>query len=227
MDPKDELAELLFSLLEELHTDTEDINSIKEEVDKLKDILHVNPGDIDSISSMQYNIKLLQEEQLRISSQLANFSENDFNLIKGEVIDDERIKLLESKLQMLEGRSLNAASGLQSDNDAIDIVLRERKSWHTKMTIIILTLIIVLGFILIKMDLSSIRLGIVALIVSPFIVAMFVVDRNLKRLNLDSILNIASDNTKGESSKKNNNNRYNKSNEQFFTKEDLVEVSLP
>lgn len=195
---RQELAQEIFKLIEDIEHAEDIIKDIKEETQAIKESLKADSGNIDKISSIQYNISLIQEEQLRLAKVVANMSEsNDFTLVKDEVIDNstmstiiDRIQKLENEIKIFkDSRNIDTFSGdLSSLSDTLtakSILKKEITRWQSIIIGILVFLAFIsfyfFGFVFSKQD-STNGILIYFIAVVPFSIAMYMVNNHIKRL---------------------------------------------
>ncbi|RAX51377.1 hypothetical protein CCY99_09190 [Helicobacter sp. 16-1353] len=195
---REELAEAVFKLIEDLGYAEDLIAEVKKETEMIRETLKSDSSNIDKISSIQYNISLIQEEQVRLAKVIAGISDNDFNLIKDEVMDDSKISNLSLKIQQLEDEIKNIKdSKKNSDFDINDlsninetfvqksILKKEITRWQSIIIGILVTLAAMsfyfFGFVFDKQT-SQTAIIIFLIAVFPFCAAMYVINNNLKKL---------------------------------------------
>lgn len=184
---REELAETVFKLIEDVGYTEDLIEEIKKETKSIREMLKKDSSNIDKLSSMEYNISLIQEEQVRQAKIITQISDNDFNLIKNEVIDTPQVTTLTNKVAELEKEILlfkkqdfNIPNQPQKS-----ILKKEIVKWQK----IILGILIFLALqsiyfftFVFEKQTGGMALLIFFISILPFCIAMFVINNNLKKL---------------------------------------------
>lgn len=131
---KDEMRELIFSIVEETSNIEQSLEQIKLDIDSIKK--SANSSLEFNIETMQNTINTILEEQNRQKDLLANINGNDFNLIKDEVLDNKRVKNLENKINNLEQLVQNGGVNLKHLSLA-----KEKSRWQMASIAILIFLI--------------------------------------------------------------------------------------
>lgn len=195
---REELAESVFKLIEDVGYAEDLIEEIKKETHLIRESLKNDSINIDKIASIQYNISLIQEEQVRLAKVIADISENDFNLIKDEIIDNSEISNISSRLQKIEDEIKNIKDSKKQNPLDIDdlsnlnetlvqksILKKEITRWQSIMIGVLVFLAFIsiyfFGFVFNNQSSNSAIL-IYFIAIFPFCAAMYLINNNLKQL---------------------------------------------